>query len=56
MDAPGFFAHLFDAIGGVLRWGEVDVGHHGEGISDGVVDGAFGDVTSFDVCDGDTEG
>ena len=56
VDAPGLFAHGDDAGAGGGGGGEVEVGELGEGIADGVVDGAFADLAAFDVGDGDAEG
>ena len=56
MDAPGFFTHGDDTAAGGFSGGEVDVGELGEGVADGVVDGALRDFAAFNVSDGDAEG
>ena len=54
MDAPRFFTHADDTFTGMLRAGEVQVSHFGDGVTNGVVDGALTDFTAFDVGDGNT--
>ena len=56
VDAPRLFAHADDAVASGFGGGEVDVGHLGDGVAHGVVDGAFADFAAFDVRDGNAQG
>ncbi len=56
MDPPGLFAHADDAGSCCIGGCEVNVRHLGESVADGVVDGAFADLSAFDVRHGDAQG
>src|SRR5271170_6750771 len=55
MDSPWLLSHCNDAVSRVVGRGEMDVAHFGEGISYGIVDGAFADFASFDMRDGNAK-
>ncbi len=56
MDAPLFFVHSDDAAAGFAGGSEMNVAHLGEGVSNGVVNGAFADFSTLDVGDGYAKG
>jgi len=56
VNAPFFLVHGNDAAPRFVGRREMNVAHLGEGVANGVINGAFTDFASFDMGDGDSQG